>query len=447
MKSTFILKNNGGVSLFVNNKPYNITKDHINYEKILEVLKSQDHSDLSTLLDIKKYIIAKAFGAISITTDDKILYKDSVVSDSLAQRIIEMLKQGFDVTPFVLFMENALSNPSKKSIGDLFQFIENNNLPITPDGHFLAYKKVNENYTDCYTGTIDNSIGKSPSMPREKVVADRNVTCAAGLHVCAYHYIDSAYGHSSGPLLVCKVNPYNVVSVPIDYNFSKMRTCGYEVISVIGSNSDKITPKFAGTPTVDHSKPAESDLMKDIINYYADDELIHIRQLPPNATLYDMDDEFSICDVSVVDYVDNIVYGFDFSLSEQLNEVAYQYIEDTFGDCSSSLLVTDFLRMLESTIIKLRELLSNNNSHVFQAKVSDVLAASKPYDYKVDCVTNAGVDQDTTYKSGLTLAVVREIRKLLSEGKHTKAKLGEMYGTSPRTILRIQNFESPYTTE
>jgi hypothetical protein len=30
--------------------------------------------------------------------------------------------------------------------------------------------------------------------------------------------------------MVCKVNPKNVVSIPADYNNSKMRVCEYEVI-------------------------------------------------------------------------------------------------------------------------------------------------------------------------------------------------------------------------
>jgi len=43
--------------------------------------------------------------------------------------------------------------------------------------------------------------------------------------------------------VLVKVNPKDVVSVPVDYNNTKMRVCRYEVISVFGSQD---------TPEPDH---------------------------------------------------------------------------------------------------------------------------------------------------------------------------------------------------
>jgi hypothetical protein len=105
-------------------------------------------------------------------------------------------------------------------------------LPITDDGYFLAYKRVNRNYTDCHSGTFDNHVGKVVEMPREKVNANRNETCSAGLHVCSHSYLS----HYSGDrIVVVKINPKDVVSVPVDYNNAKMRVCRYEVVSELKS--------------------------------------------------------------------------------------------------------------------------------------------------------------------------------------------------------------------
>lgn len=46
-----------------------------------------------------------------------------------------------------------------------------------------------------------------------------------------YTYALNHYGSSSGTKIVkVKVHPKDVVSIPVDYNNAKMRTCGYEVI-------------------------------------------------------------------------------------------------------------------------------------------------------------------------------------------------------------------------
>jgi len=143
-----------------------------------------------------------------------------------------MLEEGFPVDALCEFLANLKLNPSKRAVDELYGFLENNNLPITPDGHFLAYKKVRADFTDSHTGTFDNSPGQIVTMPRESVDADRNVTCSRGLHIAARAYAES-FGQS-GKLLVVKVNPIDVIAVPNDYDRQKMRCCRYQSICEIG---------------------------------------------------------------------------------------------------------------------------------------------------------------------------------------------------------------------
>jgi hypothetical protein len=102
-------------------------------------------------------------------------------------------------------------------------------MPITPDGHFLAYRAVAPNYRDIRTGTIDNSIGCKPSMPRNKVDEDPNRTCSYGFHACSFDYLPH-YAHANGHVMIIKINPRDVVAIPRDYNNTKMRICTYEVV-------------------------------------------------------------------------------------------------------------------------------------------------------------------------------------------------------------------------
>jgi hypothetical protein len=144
-----------------------------------------------------------------------------------------MLNAGLSIDPMVRFIEKLMSNPSKRAVDELFSFMEACNLPVTPDGDFLAYKRVRANYLDCHSQTMDNSVGQVLEMPRNSVDEDKNNTCSYGLHFCSYDYLK----HFSGErIVVLKINPADVVAIPADYNNSKGRTCRYEVVDEIALN-------------------------------------------------------------------------------------------------------------------------------------------------------------------------------------------------------------------
>lgn len=68
---------------------------------------------------------------------------------------------------------------------------------------------------------------------------NRSVGCGHGLHVGAFDYaksyggidLDDDEGGNGNKLMICKVNPRDVVSVPTDSRFQKLRCCRYEVVS------------------------------------------------------------------------------------------------------------------------------------------------------------------------------------------------------------------------
>jgi hypothetical protein len=53
------------------------------------------------------------------------------------------------------------------------------------------------------------------------------------LHVCADEYLKGYANGTDARTLVVEVNPADVVAVPYDYNFAKMRVCEYKVLSEI----------------------------------------------------------------------------------------------------------------------------------------------------------------------------------------------------------------------
>jgi hypothetical protein len=140
------------------------------------------------------------------------------------------IREGYGTDSVVLFARNLLKNPSNSVYQNLASFLEKGNNPITPDGHFLAYKAVRKDFKDIFSGTFDNSPGMTVEVRRNQVDEDRNRTCSFGLHVCSFDYLPY-FAHDDGHVVVCKVHPADVVAIPADYNNTKMRVCRYVVES------------------------------------------------------------------------------------------------------------------------------------------------------------------------------------------------------------------------
>jgi len=220
------------VTVVIGNTPHTISKTHITYQKVVDAIKASDWDTVRDVIEPKKVVINYGKGNISIK-GETMYWKGREFHNAMSTRMIQMLQDGFGVEPLVLFMENLMSNPSYRSVQELYGFLEKNNLPITPDGHFLAYKRVRDDYTDCHTGTMNNSVGKVVEMERNEVDDDQNRTCSSGLHFCSQEYLNSFGGDRT---VIVKVNPRDVVSIPVDYDNSKGRTCRYEVIGEVGVN-------------------------------------------------------------------------------------------------------------------------------------------------------------------------------------------------------------------
>src|SRR3990167_7995736 len=128
------------------------------------------------------------------------------------------------------FMSNLMENPSKRAVDQLYSFLEHKNLPVTEDGCFLAYKAVRSTLLDKHSGTILNEVVSVISIPRNKVDDEPNNHFSYGLHCGSMEYV-KYFAHGDDKILVVKVNPRDVVSIPSDHNCTKLRTCQYEVVS------------------------------------------------------------------------------------------------------------------------------------------------------------------------------------------------------------------------
>ena len=218
------------VVVVIDNTPHTISKTHITYQKVVDAIKANDWETVRDTINPKKVVLNYGAGNIAVQ-GEKLFWKGTEMHGAIVNRMIEMLQTGFPIEPLANFMENMMQNPSYRAVNELYGFLEKNRLPITSDGHFLAYKKVREDYKDVYSGTMDNSVGKFVEMERNQVNDDKNQTCSAGLHFCSESYLSHFGGERT---VIVKINPRDVVSIPTDYNNAKGRACRYEVIGEVG---------------------------------------------------------------------------------------------------------------------------------------------------------------------------------------------------------------------
>lgn len=223
-----------GVSVFIKGRrSVTIDKGAGNYEAVIKALENNDLSALTLALDTRKYVVAKSFGKFVVDANGNLTYGGTFpLPLALSDYVLPILKKADNLEPILLFIENLLSNPSEYARAELMQWIEKAQMPITPDGSFLAYKRVREDYKDVHSGTMDNSVGQVVQMPRLAVDDDRNRTCSAGLHFCSKDYLSHFPGER---IVVVKINPADVVSIPVDYDFTKGRAWRYEVVAELST--------------------------------------------------------------------------------------------------------------------------------------------------------------------------------------------------------------------
>ena len=217
------------VVVVINNKQHTLSKGNIGFEALIDAIKEGRWEDVPSLATPVTAVRKFSNGLVDVV-DGQVTYDGEAIHSVLAQKIADMFEQGFDIRPLTNFMKNLFSNPSKRAVDELYGFLEAGNMPITADGHFLAYKKVREDYKDVYSGTFDNSVGQVVSMVRNKVDENKDSTCSSGLHFCSFEYLKS-FGGSR--IMILKINPADVVSIPSDHFQQKGRTCRYEVIGEV----------------------------------------------------------------------------------------------------------------------------------------------------------------------------------------------------------------------
>lgn len=250
------------ITAILNGKPYVADGGHTNWTKIVTAIVSSDdtadESQLARLFDPAEQAqdyFSKVSERVSISGGHVFLDGDEI-DGGLSNHIARYIGDNDEskAQPLVNFLENVMTNPNEHSREQLYDWLSRYDFAITDEGNFLAYKGVvSGSSADGYpyqssssgtaivdgkkfSGRIPNKVGAVVEMPRTSVQHDPSVGCHTGLHAGTWEYAST---FTTGPVLLVEINPRDVVSVPTDCDWQKIRTCRYTVKEVITSKLDQ----------------------------------------------------------------------------------------------------------------------------------------------------------------------------------------------------------------
>lgn len=169
------------------------------------------------------------------------------VPEELAKAIIKAEEEHNElkISTYRNFWTLMSLNPSEECRKNLYWFLQLHGLKLAKCGFFVAYRNVDTTkekgvYTDHHSHSTRIKIGEMVTLPREKCDCDSNNECSKGLHCASVKWLKKNYFGNVG--LACLVNPADVVAVPHNSEYGKLRTCAYLPMEIIhyDENNDVI---------------------------------------------------------------------------------------------------------------------------------------------------------------------------------------------------------------
>lgn len=229
MSYPYIL-NESSITLIIEGKSVTLGREDKSFDSLLVALKAGEWEEVKRLSDKKTAVNEFGKGRI-LVKGGTVYFNDEVVSGFVVDKILSFIEEGIDAEPLLNFLDKIMDNPSKRVVDQLYSFLAHGSMPIDPDGDFYAYKAIRGDWMDKHSGSISNTIGSVIEIPRRTVDDNHEVDCSHGLHAGDIEYVRSFGNGSTDRIVIVKINPKDVVTVP-SYDTRKLRCCKYEVVSL-----------------------------------------------------------------------------------------------------------------------------------------------------------------------------------------------------------------------
>lgn len=207
---------------------------------ILELCKSAKWGEIEILNNINKALM----NSKEIIIEDNTVKIDGVSvvnTDTPIMKFIKVLQEkgvvNSEIERIKPFLENMFKNPFINAVQEIYDYCKAMDFEITDDGCFLAYKNVRKDLGSIYdNGATKHKIGEYTEV--KMYDTERTNTCSNGLHFCSKSYLK----HYTGDVtIIVKVNPMDVVSIPVDYNFTKGRCRKYLTVGILDDKNKMLS--------------------------------------------------------------------------------------------------------------------------------------------------------------------------------------------------------------
>jgi hypothetical protein len=220
--------------------PYSIKRDHPRFPKAVAAIE-----DPAVELDdlVALFAPADAYERALIDSEavavvgGMLTFYGEPVQSHLADRLGDAFQLGLSVDAWENLARNIYANPDTWVRTDLVDWLELSAMPQTPDGCFLAWKYVDQNFLSLHADTdgtrYDHTPGNIVEMDRSRCDTNRGNACSTGLHFCSLGYLPATGDGGRYRIVLVKVDPRDVTSIPREASLQKGRCCRYEVIAEV----------------------------------------------------------------------------------------------------------------------------------------------------------------------------------------------------------------------
>ena len=375
------------VSVSIDNRFRSFSRSDFRGKRLVELLDQKDHDveAIREAADLPTYLTKHSLGRVTIDDRDQVRLDGRIVDLGVADTLLDYLHRGADVTSLVYYIERVVQNPSDTIASDLYRFLKSGNLPLTPDGCFLAFKGVDSRFrskhrgnedvtvtfdyagrdlveqyqdravkelgldpsvdglvnysnTQVFRGHIPHPIGATLEMSASDVDRDPRQNCSRGLHCCSAEYLNWWY-NIEDKVLIVKVYPEAVAAIPSHDNDQKLRTARYTVLDEMNFEDRNI---FFSKPVDTRYEPEDEDWDHDELDdvWLADnepdddDDFVTVTDEEIDAfvqgieTESEDDDSFSATPVDRVEDDDQVVVSLTADEAARWRKIGYAIGED-----------------------------------------------------------------------------------------------------------------------
>ncbi len=156
-------------------KPRTLVATDIAYKTALRAWHAEKWDEMLDCFDRPKVIAKFTEGAVQVF-DNEVLHNGKKVNAYIERKLLEALRENnvLGFTAIARFLNNLMENPIPFVQADLYEFLETNNMPITIDGAFLAFKLSDRNGHPFYQHT-PTIVYKKGSV-HEMDISESNIT-------------------------------------------------------------------------------------------------------------------------------------------------------------------------------------------------------------------------------------------------------------------------------